>query len=102
MFATASQLARANKNGFTMLAYAQALAGGLPAWVKQGGKAPNTGFGTAAKPNGAAHAHATWPARAAQGYLVLAPTPAPKRKATAPKVATVATVATPTAPPATT
>lgn len=64
----------ANPKGFTLGAYASALAGGLAAWQAQGGKVPSTGFGSAAKPNGAAMAHANWFANAKQGWL--APVPA--------------------------
>lgn len=76
MYKVAQQLTAQHKGGFTQAQYANALCNGLAAWAQSGGKVPNTGFGipasgsNPAKPNGAAKAHAAWPCRPAQGYLV--------------------------------
>lgn len=72
-YQVAVALQKANPNGFTLAQYASALAASA-----QGSnmRQPGTGWGTAAKPNGAAHAHANWFAHAKQGWL--APAPAAK------------------------
>jgi hypothetical protein len=72
-YGVAAKLHASNPNGFTLQAYASALAGGLGAWQAQGGKVPSAGFGTAQQPNGAAMAHANWFANAKQGWLSPAP-----------------------------
>jgi len=65
-YKVAVALAKANPNGFTLNAYASALA----ASAKHSDmKQPSTGWGTADKPNGAAMAHANWFAHAKQGWL---------------------------------
>lgn len=61
----AQGLAKAHPKGFTLAQYASALAQHLAA---SNYRKPATGFGTAAKPNGAARNHATY--FAAQNYLV--------------------------------
>lgn len=53
----AQALAKANPNGFTLAQYASALAGNAQGTTC---KQPSTGWGTVAKPNGTANAHANW------------------------------------------
>lgn len=65
-YKVASALAKANPNGFTLAQYASALAASAKGSDM---KQPSTGWGTADKPNGAAHAHANWFAHAKQGWL---------------------------------
>ena len=69
-YSVAKALAKAHPNGFTAAQYASALA------AAQAGstyKQPSAGWGTAAKPNGNALAHANWFAHAKQGWLAPAP-----------------------------
>jgi len=73
MHKVATALTKTHKAGFTQAQYASALASGLAAWGQNGGKVPSAGFGTAAKPNANCNAHAQWPLRPAQGYLVAVP-----------------------------
>jgi len=73
MHKVATALTAQHKQGFTQAQYASALATGLAAWQQGGGKVPSAGFGTAAKPNANCNAHAQWPLRPAQGYLVAVP-----------------------------
>lgn len=56
------------KAGFTLAEFASALAG---AAAKSDMRQPGTGWGTVAKPNGAANHHANWFAHAKQGWLTL-------------------------------
>ena len=53
--------------GFTLAEYAAALA--ASADTLAGYKQPSGGWGSAAKPNGVAHAHANWFGHAKQGWL---------------------------------
>jgi len=70
-YAVAMGLAKAHPNGFTKGQFASALAAHAKGSTC---KQPSTGWGSAAKPNGAAHAHANWFAHAKQGWLAPAPT----------------------------
>lgn len=65
-YKVAAQLHKANPNGFTLAAYASALAANAKGSDM---KQPSTGWGTADKPNGGAMAHANWFAHAKQGWL---------------------------------
>ena len=73
-YQVAQGLLKANPAGFTKAQYASALAANAAGSTC---KQPSTGWGTSAKPNGAAHAHANWFAHTKQGWLV----PAPNSKA---------------------
>lgn len=81
MYAVAKALTKANPNGFTVAQYAAALVSQAAGTTY---KQPGAGFAMvttpsgASVPNGVAMAHANWPAKAAQGYLVLASAPATK------------------------
>lgn len=72
-YSVAKGLAKAQPQGFTAAQYASALAGNASGTTY---KQPSAGWGTAAKPNGNALAHANWFAHAKQGWL--APAPASK------------------------
>jgi len=73
-YQVAQGLLKANPAGFTKAQYASALAANAAGSTC---KQPSTGWGTSAKPNGAAHAHANWFAHTKQGWLA----PAPNSKA---------------------
>jgi len=66
-YSVAKALAKAHPKGFTAAQYASALAANAAGTTY---KQPSTGWGTAAKPNGAAHAHANWFANPKQAWLV--------------------------------
>lgn len=72
-YQVAMGLLKQHPNGFTKAQFASALAANAAGSTC---KQPSTGWGTAAKPNGAAHAHANWFSHAKQGWL--APAPASK------------------------
>lgn len=69
-YTVAKALAKANPNGFTAAQYASALAANAAGTTY---KQPSAGWGTAAKPNGNANAHANWFAHHKQGWLAPAP-----------------------------
>jgi len=59
-------LNKANPDGFTLAQLASAFAGGASGSTM---RQPGTGWGTVAKPNGAALTHANWFAHVKQGWL---------------------------------
>ena len=65
-YQVATALLAAHPDGFTKAQFASAIAASAAGSTC---KQPSTGWGTAAKPNGAAHAHANWFAHAKQGWL---------------------------------
>ena len=69
-YQVAQALLKAHPQGFTKAQFASALAASAAGSTC---KQPSTGWGTAAKPNGAAHAHANWFSHAKQGWLAPAP-----------------------------
>lgn len=77
-YTVAKALTKAHPNGFTVAEYASALAASAQGSTY---KQPSAGWGSAAKPNGNAMSHANWFAHAKQGWLALAPAPAPQGKA---------------------
>lgn len=68
-YQVANALHNASPNGFTLAEFASALAANA---AGSDLRQPGTGWGTAAKPNGAALAHANWFAHAKQGWLTKA------------------------------
>lgn len=74
-YQVAKAIAKAQPAGFTVAQYASALASNAAGSTM---RQPSTGWGTAAKPNGAAMQHANWFAHSKQGWLAPAPAPAPK------------------------
>lgn len=69
-YQVAQALLAKQPQGFTKAEFAAALAANAAGSTC---KQPSTGWGSAAKPNGAAHAHANWFAHAKQGWLAPAP-----------------------------
>ena len=75
-YSVAKGLAKAHPQGFTANEFAAALASNASGSTY---KQPSAGWGTAAKPNGNALAHANWFAHAKQGWLAPAPAKAPAK-----------------------
>ena len=65
-YSVAKALTKANPNGFTVAQYASALASNASGTTY---KQPSAGWGSAAKPNGNANAHANYFANPKQGWL---------------------------------
>ena len=65
-YSVAKALTKANPQGFTTAQYASALAGNASGSTY---KQPSAGWGTAAKPNGNANAHANYFTNPKQGWL---------------------------------
>lgn len=66
-YTVAKKLAEQHKGEFTTAQFAAALAANAAGSTY---KQPSTGWGTEAKPNGAAHSHANWFANPKQAWLV--------------------------------
>ena len=65
-YSVAKALTKAHPNGFTAAQYASALAANASGSTY---KQPSAGWGSAAKPNGNANAHANWFMHPKQGWL---------------------------------
>ena len=65
-YSVAKALSKAHPNGFTAAQYASALAANASGSTY---KQPSAGWGSAAKPNGNANAHANWFMHPKQGWL---------------------------------
>lgn len=78
-YQVAKALTKAQPQGFTIAQFASAMAAAQAGSTM---RQPGSGWGTAAKPNGAAMQHANWFAHSKQGWLApVAPAPAPATKA---------------------